>query len=207
MTEMEQSHLPIVAAFDFDGTITYYDSLVPFLFFVFGFWKALGGLALQTPYFIEYLFGKKTRAQIKEIILTYFFRGMPLERMQKFGHQYGQGSLNKHVRQSALDRIKWHREQKHRLIIISASIDIYLKPWAELVGIDDVISSKLLLNEKGCITGKLLGENCRGPEKVKRLEGLLGNREGYILYAYGDSDGDKELLESADFPYFNKMKD
>ncbi len=75
----------------------------------------------------------------------------------------------------------------------------------EKAGFDDVIATRLESHEDGTVTGKLSGANCFGSEKVRRLEALLGAREGYSLYAYGDSRGDKELLSSADYPYYRQI--
>jgi phosphatidylglycerophosphatase C len=60
-------------------------------------------------------------------------------------------------------------------------------------------------------TGALVGDNCRGPEKLRRLDewlaewlpgrdGIEGGRRGVVLWAYGDSVGDRELLGAADHP-------
>lgn len=51
-------------------------------------------------------------------------------------------------------------------------------------------------------TGEMKGENCRAAAKVRRLEALLGALNQYELYAYGDSDGDAEMLEASDHPAF-----
>ena len=80
-----------------------------------------------------------------------------------------------------------------------------MRPWALKTGFDDVIASHLETREDGRITGNLLGENCFGIEKVRRLEALLGPKSGYTLYAYGDSRGDRELLSSADYAYYRKI--
>ncbi|MCB1149091.1 MAG: HAD-IB family hydrolase, partial [Chlamydiia bacterium] len=60
-------------------------------------------------------------------------------------------------------------------------------------------------DSKGVLTGKLLGANCRGPEKVRRILETFGPKESYLLYAYGDSAGDREMLALADHPFFRKI--
>ena len=86
-------------------------------------------------------------------------------------------------------------------VLISASIDAYLDPWSKLAGFDHVICSRLETTPAGNVTGRLVGLNCWGPEKVRRLEELFGPLKKYTLYAYGDSRGDKELLAGADYPF------
>lgn len=91
-------------------------------------------------------------------------------------------------------------------MLISASVDTYLVPWAQRVGFDKVATSLLEIDANQCITGRLVGKNCWGPEKVRRLQELVGPKEGYVLYAYGDTRGDRELLQYADHPFYRKMR-
>ncbi|MGB7414865.1 MAG: haloacid dehalogenase-like hydrolase, partial [Thermosynechococcaceae cyanobacterium] len=72
------------------------------------------------------------------------------------------------------------------------------------MGIDHILGTRLV-EHSGYLTGRIQGQNCYGPEKVKRLQGLLGNLEHFCIYAYGDSRGDQELLATATFPYYRKF--
>ncbi len=196
---------PIVAAFDFDGTITFHDSLVPFLFFVFGKKRALAGLTVLLPWFIGCGLGFISRDKTKERVFTYFLKGMPLQELKERGIEFSMLHLMKKIRPGAINLIEWHKQQGHRLILISASIDVYLEPWAKAMGFDHLLSSKLEIDAEGLATGKFFGKNCRGPEKTKKLGELLGSKTHYVLYAYGDSKGDKELLALADYPYYRNI--
>lgn len=196
---------PIIAAFDFDGTITYSDSLLPFLQHTSGQWKVYFKLLRDTPALLGFLMGIISRQKAKEHVITHFYKGMPLSLLQELGTTFAHGPIKQQLRPEAMRRLEWHKKQGHRCILISASLDVYLRPWAESVGFQDVICSQLEVDEQGLITGKLLGANCWGQEKVRRLEELLGGREHYTLHAYGDSRGDKQLLAYSDFPHFKKM--
>ena len=196
----------VVAAFDFDGTITTKDTLVTFLEYLDGKLECWGKLITMTPTFIGFGTGMISRQQVKEALITRFFGGYPLELLEFHGYEFARSeALAKLMRKEAMERIAWHHQQNHRLVLVSAGIGPYIAPWGLIHGFDDVLCSHLEVNETHEITGKLVGMNCRGPEKVKRLEELLGPREDYVLYAYGNSDGDKELLEYADFPAYKKM--
>jgi HAD superfamily hydrolase (TIGR01490 family) len=104
-----------------------------------------------------------------------------------------------------MQRLEWHKQHGHRCVVISASLELYVRPWAIKAGFDDVIATHLEAHMEGYVTGKLSGANCFGIEKLRRLEALVGAREGYSLYAYGDSRGDKELLSSADWAYYRQF--
>ena len=74
---------------------------------------------------------------------------------------------------------------------------------------DDVLAVRLAVGSDRTFTGDLSGQNCRGPEKVRRVHTWLdehcsdvGGRQGVHLTAYGDSVGDRELLLDADTAVF-----
>lgn len=197
--------LQVVATFDFDGTVTYKDTLLPFLIEIGGISKALGNLTRESPYLAGYVMGFVPRQKAKEAILTRYFQGMPIDQINDLGKKFASGKLNRLVRPEALQRIKWHQSQGHRCILISASLDVYLSPWSSQHGFQDIITSRLDVDFKGKATGRLIGANCWGPEKSRRLEELLGPRESYLLYVYGDSRGDKEILSMADYAFYRQM--
>ena len=90
------------------------------------------------------------------------------------------------------------------MLINSASICNWILPWAQSVDIENVIGTEIEVKE-GVITGKFKGENCYGVEKVKRFLELYPYRDTYQLYVYGDSSGDKPLLDIADFPFYKEF--
>jgi phosphatidylglycerophosphatase C len=216
----------IIAAFDFDGTITKRDVLIFFFIYTFGYWKTLYKLILLLPFFIEYLFRQliafrgmrckqvnrgtdrylSPRQKMKEKILTQFLSKIPRDKLLESARAFSQSELlKKQIRPAALKRIAWHQQQGHHCVLVSAGIDLYLNPWGELMGFQTVIASQLELSFTGEYTGKLKGANCWGAEKVRRLEEQLGPKKEYLLYAYGDSRGDRELLSLADYPYYKKI--
>jgi HAD superfamily hydrolase (TIGR01490 family) len=205
MKEKLQKKVPVIAAFDFDGTITYCDTLIPFLLSFTSIWKTSFKLILLIPTFLSFLLGKKSREEVKEAILTRFVKGVPSQHLEQIGSNFALKRLNRFVKPSALDRIQWHRQQGHRCILVSASIDVYLEPWAKQIGFTNVLTSRLEIDSQTRATGRLNGLNCRGPEKIRRLEELLGTPKNYTLYAYGDSLGDRELLAFADYTFYREI--
>lgn len=197
---------PVIAAFDFDGTITKRDSLISFLAFTAGKWQTAKKLLLASPQIVRFLLNQISRQEAKEAILKQFFKGVPFHQLQELGEAFSHSAaLANLVYPAALKRLEWHRSQKHRCILISASLDVYLKPWSMKQGFDDLICSTLEIDQNGNATGLLKGKNCWGPEKEERLLNLVGSKEDYILYAYGDSRGDEQLLSKADYPFYRKM--
>ncbi len=195
----------IIAAFDFDGTLTTRDTFMPFALFIVGPGKWLWTLFLLIPSVFQFLFRIITRQELKERAITLFLQNMPYHELEEAGKEFAAEIIPKLLKKNAMNRLKWHLEQDHHVILISASPEVYLHPWAKMMGIHNVCGSRLELDNQGHVTGKLMGLNCRAEEKVKRLKELMGNEKEYELYAYGNSRGDKELLAYADHRYFRKI--
>jgi phosphatidylglycerophosphatase C len=201
---MLDSSTQITAAFDFDKTLTPRDTLKNFLFFSVGKTRAIFFLFLSLPYLLGYCVGLSSRARTKEVVMTRFFKGTSYRDLQLKGDEFAKNYLPKIVKPEGLQRIKWHQDQGHRCILVSANLEVFLESWAKSAGFVGCIATRLKVSPEGIITGKLLGPNCWGEEKVRRLKEMIGN-DHVILYAYGDSRGDRELLAIADYPYYRKL--
>ena len=196
---------PAVAAFDFDGTLTRRETLLPFLLHTLGAARVARDALALSPVLAGYSLGLIRNDIAKEKVFIRCLSGMRMDELQRRGERFASQILPGLLREEAMRRFAWHKQQGHRCVAISASLEIYVKPWASGAGFDDVLATHIATGADGRITGKLSGLNCYGPEKVRRLESLLGPRAGYTLYAYGDSKGDRELLAAADFPYYRRF--
>ena len=200
--KMNISKKNIIAAFDFDGTLTHRDSFLPFLVYSFGWRHVVWKMVPILPKLIGYLFGIASRQEAKEALITQFFQGRTEQSVRELGEVFAKERLPLEIRPEALRCLRRHQKAGHTCIIVSASLDIWLVPWADANGIGQVLSSRLAFDEKGCVIGKLQGKNCRRQEKVRRMQEALGPLNEYILYAYGDTKGDKEMLEAADCSFY-----
>ncbi len=194
----------VVAAFDFDGTITRRDTFLPFLQMMAGRGRYLRQMLTLSPGLLAYLLGIINNHAVKNRLLTQFLRGNDVDDVDRMARDFAAARLPHFVRPAALTRLRWHQQQGHRCVIVSASLECYLRPWAEATGGLEVVGSRLA-SDNGMYTGELLGRNCYGAEKVRRLNDILGARETYTLYAYGDSKGDRELLAWADYAFYRQM--
>lgn len=199
-SEVSSTPKPVIAAFDFDGTITTKDTFLPFLLRAFGtprVWLTLASLAL--PGLLVWI-GKSTRDHFKSLLIGKLFPGVSVQYLEKTGIQHV-AQIAALYRPTALERIKWHKQQGHRLVMVSASLNFYLEPVAQHLGFEDLLCTEVVSADGTC-TGEMKGENCRAAAKVRRLEALLGPLNQYELYAYGDSEGDAEMLDVSDHPVF-----
>jgi phosphatidylglycerophosphatase C len=195
----------IVAVFDFDGTLTYCDSLLPFLRSARGplrFWWAL----LRTiPWLVGYAAGRVGRTVAKERLLRQLLGGLDEEAYRQAARRYVDRDLPRLLNASAIDRLDWHREQGHEVLLASSTLEAYLAPLASVIGADGVLATGMEVRD-GALSGMVLGENCYGPEKVTRLIERVGALDAIDLYAYGDNTGDRELLAAAQHPLFRGFR-
>jgi phosphatidylglycerophosphatase C len=103
-----------------------------------------------------------------------------------------------------LSRLAWHREQGHDVVIVSASPQIYVDVMTEALNANGGLGTRLAVDPRGRLTGGYLGKNCRGTEKLRRLDEWIAQRHyptPPVIFAYGNSRGDRRLLSAASHPF------
>lgn len=201
-----KDNLAPVAFFDFDGTLTTGDTLMPFLKFVVGKPRYYWYLLLVSPVLVGYLLKLIRNDVAKETVLKRYLSGYRIEDVFALGETFSKGTIPTMLRSAGIARLKWHQEQGHNCILVSASLDVYLRSWAMSMGFDDLICTKLEVSSTGKVSGNIEGNNCYGMEKVKNIESLSFRLNQRTVYAYGDTKGDYPMLKIADYGYMLKKK-
>ena len=187
-----------VAAFDFDGTLTRRDSLLPFLASFVGRAELARAVASEAWPLARMAAGRADRDIVKEQFL-----GAGLWRVGLTPTCWRRGARTARSSNAPASPTRCGHASPgtgakgHDIVIVSASLDVYLDPVARALGAAQLLSTSLEVDADGRCTGRLVEGNCRGPEKAKRLQAYLGDRET-VLWAYGDSSGDTEMLALAD---------
>lgn len=195
----------VLALFDFDGTLIKGNSLPRFLWYYMPSFTFIKKTLFSMPALINYAFDLINSHSAKERVIRTFFAGTDKKVFMKKALLFSHSVIPSLVRKEAIERVKWHQEMNHTCILVSASIEAYLLPWAEAAGFSKVFATKLEVDHNGKITGRFLGKNCKGIEKICRIEEYYGDLKQYETYAYGDSKGDKELLNISDKPFFKSF--
>jgi phosphatidylglycerophosphatase C len=188
-----------VAAFDFDGTLTQRDTLGPFLREVAGTAAFARALAADAPRLALAGVRAASRDDAKERMFRRLLRGRAHADLATLGDAYGMRVATTGLRPEMVERVRWHAEAGHEIAIVSASLDLYIDRAAAILGIGTVLCSRLEVDADAHVTGAIVGGNCRGPAKIRRIREHFG-ASGYELWAYGDSAGDAEMLAAADHP-------
>ena len=188
----------VVAAFDFDGTLSSRDNFVPFL-------RRVAGAGPRS---------RRSRRRAVTLVRRgrdQWTRNAPRPRWcgacsadatpRPSTHRPARSPttiVSRHLRSEAVERADWHRTQGHRLVIVSASLASYLRPVAERLRFDAVLATELEVGDDGRLTGRIDGANVRGAGEGPPPRRVARGSSPAFVWAYGDSSGDKELWARAD---------
>ena len=195
------SDVEVVAAFDFDGTLSSRDNFVPFLRRAAGTTAAATAFTTGAVRLAKLAREQRSRNRMKAEVLEQLFRGRDAADVDATARAFASEIIEQHLDEEALARADWHRGQGHRLVIVSASLAEYLRPVADHLEFDAVLATELEVGDDGRLTGRMQGENVRGPEKARRLDAWIATElpgASPFVWAYGDSSGDRELWARAD---------
>jgi phosphatidylglycerophosphatase C len=207
-----------VAAFDFDGTLTEGGSVFDFLAALVGRRQVTAASMALAPRLAQAaLMGGTVADRTKEQLFQRVLAGIPVAQAESVAEQFARDHLNRHQRADVRARFEWHRDRGDRLVIVSASPELYLGEVGRALGADQVIATRLEVDADGHLTGRYDGANCRGEEKLTRLrqwidtvaesdEGVgsagadegVGGPGGSTVWAYGNSRGDLRMLRAAE---------
>ena len=185
---------PIVA-FDFDGTLTIRDSFTAFLRWRAGSAGWAIGLARMAPALVAYV-GDRDRGRIKAASVREFLNGVERTALEAEAERYADQVWDRFIRPDALACWKaWGEKGAHR-VIVTASPETTVAPFARRLGAEGLLGTQLVFDAQDRVTGAFAGENCRGAEKVRRLRAAYGD-DMRLVAAYGDTSGDTEMIAIA----------
>jgi phosphatidylglycerophosphatase C len=190
-----------LAIFDFDGTITSKDTFLYFLKHTHPGLPGIVNLLRVSPHLAAYAMGLISNDTAKRYLFSSFYKGMPAELFDEKA-----GSFLRHidsfVKSKAMEKINWHRQQGHRVLVVSAGFDKILNHWCKKENIE--LLATCVEIESGLVTGNFGSKNCYGKEKLNRIKEHLDLNEYRHIYVYGDSRGDLEMMQIATHPNHDK---
>jgi len=194
-----------ITVFDFDGTLTEKDSFIEFIKFSRGRFR----FYIYVPFIclvwsLSKLKLVKTH-NAKSFIFSLFFKNMSSIKFDNYCKDFV-SEIDGILRDDAKVAIERHLASDSEVLIISASIENWIKPWALANGINNILATQIEINNQGKLTGKFASQNCIDYEKVNRLLEVFPQRETYFLTVYADSNGDKALMNLADKVFWRTLK-
>ena len=184
------------ALFDFDGTITTKDTLFDFIRFTYGKSGLVKCLLLNAWNLFLYAIKQRSNEKAKEILLSTMIKGTSTTVFEEQCERYSMERVPQIIKEKTKEIIEKHRSAGETLFIVSASPENWIRPWAMKNGFTQIIATKLEERD-GILTGKFASRNCYGVEKVNRLKEFFTDRDQLYISAYGDSNGDKPMLNYA----------
>ena len=190
-----------IYAFDFDGTLTTKDTLLEFIRYAKGTLAFGLGFLRYTHLLVLMKLGLYPNWKAKQKVFAHFFKDTTLDDFNAICQEFAASSRHL-LRPKGIEAINQALNEGSEVLIISASIDNWVQRFFAEV---KVLGTQIEVKD-GKLTGRFLTKNCYGEEKVNRLKAIYPNRQDYHLTAYGDSNGDKELLVFADESYFKPFR-
>jgi phosphatidylglycerophosphatase C len=190
---------PSVALFDLDGTLTWRDTLLPFL----------AGYALRHPVrllrlwrlppaLIGYLFRDRDRGRLKSTLIRAVMGGERRDLIEAWAESFVlELEPRRRFRSGALTVLEAHRAAGDHLVLLSASPDLYVPRIGRLLGFERTLCTELQW-QGDRLDGALKTPNRRGEEKLRCLESLRGQYPGAPIVAYGNSASDLIHMRRAD---------
>ncbi len=190
-----------VAFFDLDHTILDTSSARLYIRYLHDE-GMIGKLDLTKGIFLSILhrFGFfATEEVIKKWVMKY--RGLPERETLEHTILWFDKMVKPHIRISAFEEIRRHRENGARTVILSASTNYGCQPVREYLGMDDIITTKLEVRD-GIFTGNLDGDYCYGPVKLKKAMEycIRHNFDMEKAWYYGDALADMHIMERVGNP-------
>jgi len=185
--------------FDFDGTLTYKDTMFLFLKFYnpakysFQFLK-------HVPLFVLLKLKLASAEAVKKSFISSILKGESKYQIEKKAKLFFEENYPSLFRENALDFINNINRENTEAYIVSASLDIWVKPFAEKFDMT-LLATKAEFKDD-IFTGKFIGKNCNKDEKVCRIEAELGDKKFDKIIAFGDTSGDKPMFKFANESHY-----
>ena len=180
-----------LAVFDLDGTISRHDTFMPFVSrWLLRHPHRWPGTVRMLPTLLACAAGRADRGALKGQWLHVTLGGLPRRTIEEWALSHVTRLLRGGVFPSALERIRWHRDAGHYLVLMSASVDCYVPEIGRRLGFDETICSPVRWNDDGTLDGRLAAPNCRDEEKVRQLQRLQQRMQFGESWAYGNSRAD-----------------
>lgn len=193
--------------FDFDGTITTKDTFALFLRYYAGFWRWLKNILILLPVFISYKLGRIDRHAVKAAVIKRFFSNAEVSDIEKRAQTFAREVIPNLIRPQAMECFRAKMAEADRVYICSASITPYLHYWADSLDFprENVLAVELG-ESSGILSGEIKGYNVWGENKIRRIFETFGSDSVQIAEAYGDSEGDRQLLNAAKASFFRPFR-
>lgn len=183
-----------LALFDFDHTVTATDTYARFLRRVATPQQLARAKWSVGPWLAGYRLGLVSAQAIRRRVTRVVFAGRDAGEIAAHAQAYAHEVLPTLLRPEMMQRIAWHQAQGDSVVLVSASLDLYLQPWCDEHGLELICNR--LEQRDGRLTGRYADRDC-GPHKARLIRARYDVAAFPRVYAYGDSREDRPMLALA----------
>jgi len=194
-----------ISLYDMDRTITVRGTYTPFLFhmvFARAPWR-LVFLPILPFGFIAYGLKLISRGRLKTFNQQMLLgNGPELSLLQPHIERFADKVLRSNRHKKAIEQVEADRADGRKLVLVTASYELYAEAIARRLGFDHLIGTQLVVDNEGRVLPQIIGENCYDDAKIGRIEALFASqgwqRSQSHVRAYSDHVSDQAMLEFAD---------
>jgi HAD superfamily hydrolase (TIGR01490 family) len=190
-----------LALFDFDGTITKKEMFTDFIHFSTSKKRVFFARIILFPWILLYKLGWYPAYKLRALVAFLAFKGKDFQQINALGAQYAQSVIPMYLRDHAMDKIRWHQNNGDEVVVVSASLDMYLRHWCEKHNLVLICTDLEVKQEK--LTGHFVAGDCSSEAKAKKISTRFVLTGYDKIYAYGDTEEDLAMLALADEGYMN----
>ena len=188
-----------VAVFDLDGTLSWHDTLLPFLTSFLGRHPRRTLRLWRLPFtLLGFVVRDRDRGLLKSRVIRMVAGGATRSVVDAHAARFVDALKRRHrLRLAALAMLEAHRAAGDHLVLLSASPDLYVPRIADSLGFERTLCTELEW-EGERLVGTLKTANRRGIEKLHCLTWLRTQYPGLPIVAYGNSASDLDHMRRAD---------
>lgn len=139
-------------------------------------------------------------AKVKQAFISAFLKGKTKEELARAAQDFFDKKHHYLLRPEAVKFIQQLDLSHHRGYIVTASLDLWVKPFADHFNLQLIATRADFSN--GRYTGNFVGKNCNGKEKVIRILKEIAGEKFDKTIAFGDTSADRPMLSWADESYY-----
>ncbi|MCH7295408.1 HAD-IB family hydrolase [Acinetobacter higginsii] len=187
-----------LALFDFDGTLYPRDSFTGFIFFALSKRHIVKRGLKILPWIQAYYLRLYPAHAMRPRLFQSMFKDISVDVVEQLAQEYAQ-KLTKKLDPDLFQQLQLHQQRGDHIVLVSASIDLYLAPICEVLNIELLCTQTE--SKDGRLTGRYSSEDCSCEQKKLRILQSYNLANYQTIYAYGNSEEDLEMLSLADHPY------
>lgn len=187
-----------LALFDFDGTLYPRDSFTGFIFFALSKRHIVKRGLKILPWIQAYYLRLYPAHAMRPRLFQSMFKDISVDVVEQLAHEYAL-KLIKRLDQDLLQQLQQHQQRGDHIVLVSASVDLYLTPICEFLNIELICTQTEI--KDGLLTGRYHSEDCSREQKKLRILQQYNLADYQAIYAYGNSEEDLDMLSLADYPY------